>query len=77
MSFKQLFDTQEKMAYWFSALARLSDAVSVSMVISGNPWYSLISIATGVIGREVSGYYKLQIEPKEALKMSLEKKGKA
>lgn len=65
MSLKQLFDTPEECAYWFSALARLSDAISVSTIVSGNGYFALISIATGVIGREVAGYYKLQIMPRE------------
>lgn len=65
MSIKQLFDTPEELAYWFSALARASDAVSVSAIVTANPNYALISIAFGIIGREVSGYYKLQIQPKD------------
>jgi len=62
---KDLFDTNEEMAYWFSALARLCDAVSISIVISANPVYALITIVLGTIGREVSGFYKLQIPPKD------------
>lgn len=65
MSIKQLFDTPEEMAYWFSALARASDAISASVIIMGNPLYALISLGLGIVGREVSGYYKLQITPKE------------
>ena len=68
MSIKQLFDTPEEMAYWFSALARASDAVSASIIITGNPTYALISLAAGIVGREVSGYYKLQIQPKDETK---------
>ena len=63
MSLKNLFDTDEERAYWFSALARLCDAVSISIVISADPIYALITIILGTIGREVSGYYKLQIPP--------------
>ena len=63
MSIRQLFDTPEEKAYWFSALARASDAVSVSAIVSGNSWYALISILFGIIGREVSGYYKLKLDP--------------
>lgn len=64
MSIKKLFDTDEEMAYWFSALARASDAISVSAIISAHASYALMSIAAGVIGREVSGYYKLKMSPK-------------
>lgn len=64
MSLRGLFDTDEERAYWFSALARLCDAVSISIVISADPIYALITIILGTIGREVSGYYKLQITPK-------------
>lgn len=70
MSLKNLFDTDEERAYWFSALARLADAVSVSVIITGNPIYALITIAIGTVGREVAGFYKLQLpspkdEPKQ------------
>jgi hypothetical protein len=65
MSIKDLFDTNEEMAYWFSALARASDALSVASIVSANPYLALITIATGIIGREVSGYYKLRIEPRK------------
>ncbi len=65
MSLKNLFDTDEERAYWFSALARLSDAVSVSVIITGDPFYALITIAIGTVGREVAGFYKLQIDPKK------------
>lgn len=65
MSLKDLFDTKEELAYWFSALARLADAVSVSVIITGNPIYALITIGIGTIGREVAGFYKLQIEPRK------------
>ena len=65
MSLKNLFDTDEERAYWFSALARLADAVSVSVIITGNPIYALITIAIGTIGREVAGFYKLAIDPKK------------
>jgi len=65
MSLKQLFDTDEEIAYWFSALARLSDAVSVSVIVTGNPIYALITIGVGTIGREVAGFYKLKIDPKK------------
>lgn len=65
MSIKQLFDTDEEIAYWFSALARLADAVSVSAIVTGNPIYALISIVVGTIGREVAGFYKLKIDPKK------------
>ena len=63
MSLKQLFDTPEEIAYWFSALARLADALSVSIIVSGNEYFALITIAIGTIGREVAGFYKLQIPP--------------
>jgi len=68
------FNTIEKRAYWASALARLSDAISVSAIVSGNPWYALATIATGTIGRELSGFYKLQMEPKDSLSMGLTSK---
>ena len=64
MSLKNLFDTDEEKAYWFSALARLCDAISISIVISADPIYALITIILGTIGREVSGYYKLQMTPR-------------
>jgi hypothetical protein len=66
MSLKNLFDTDEERAYWFSALARFCDAVSVSVIITGNEYFALITIAIGTIGREVAGFYKLQIpSPKD------------
>lgn len=63
MSIKEIFDTDEERAYWFSALARLADAVSVSVIITGDPIYALITIAIGTVGREVAGFYKLKIDP--------------
>lgn len=65
MTINQLATKEERMAYWFSALARFSDTISVATIISGNPWYALITLATGSLGREVSAYYKLRITPKE------------
>lgn len=65
MSLKELFDTNEEKAYWASAIARIADGISVSVIITGNPIYALITILIGTIGREFAGYYKLQIPPKE------------
>lgn len=65
MSISQLFDTDEERAYWFGALADLSDAVSVSVIVTNNPLWALLTISTGVVGRKVSGYYKLKVTPKD------------
>lgn len=64
MSFGELFDTDEERAYWFSAIARFSEAVSFSVVISGNPLYALVTLALGSASREIAGFYKLKIVPK-------------
>ncbi len=65
MSIKQFFDTNKERAYWFSALARLCDAISVTVIVTGNPIYSLITILLGTIGREVSGFFKLEDDEKK------------
>ncbi len=65
MSINELSTKEEKLAYWFSALARFSDTISVAVIITSSPFYALITLATGALGREVSGYYKLRMTPKE------------
>lgn len=65
MSLKQLFDTDEEKAYWFSAISRLCAAISVSVIVSGNGLFALITIGIGAASSEIAGYYKLQMSPKK------------
>ncbi len=57
--------TLEKKAYLASAIARLADAASATVIITGNPFWALLTILIGTVGRELAGYYKLQILPKD------------
>lgn len=64
MSFKELFDTNEEKAYWFSALARVGTLASGTIIVTANPYYALLTLVLTALSSEISGYYKLQIQPK-------------
>ena len=65
MSLKQLFDTDEERAYWFGALSRVCAVLCATTIVSGNGAFALITLAIGTASSEISGYYKLQITPKD------------
>ena len=62
---KKLFDTPKEKQYWFSALARTCDVISVTTIVSGSPFIALITVLIGTLGREISGYFKLEEDEPE------------
>lgn len=56
---KYKIDSAKELSFIGSSLVRLSSAISGGLVLSGHPFWSLITIALAWLGHEMQEYFKL------------------
>jgi hypothetical protein len=60
---KYLPDSAKEISFLGSSIVRLSSAISGGLVISGHPYWSLITIGMAWLGHEIEQYFKLHEKP--------------